>query len=98
MPLPKITRGPYEVTVNLEYPTTETLDIPAEWVKIKCFKCSMPILIDKSAGRIHHRQPFCSWWKTLWLNKPRMAEVVRRFYEYNTKDLEKLGALIQWNG
>jgi hypothetical protein len=75
-PLPKIVRGPYEVTINLEYPTTERLDIPAEWIKDVCGKCGMPMLIDEQNNNIHHRQPFCVWWKKVWVDKKRMARIV----------------------
>jgi hypothetical protein len=72
MTLPKITRSPYEATVNLEYPTTETLDIPEDWIENVC-KCGMAILIDEQDKKIHHKEPFCTWWKYIWLDKTRMA-------------------------
>jgi hypothetical protein len=73
MTLPKITRGPYEVTANLEYPTTERVDIPNEWIKGKCAKCRMTVFIDEQAKKIHHQQPFCTWWKYIWSDKTRMT-------------------------
>jgi hypothetical protein len=78
MTLPKITRGPYEVTVNLEYPTTERVDIPEDWIESKCGKCGMTVLIDEQKNCIHHKQPFCTWWKGMWLDKSRMGAEVER--------------------
>jgi hypothetical protein len=60
-------RGPYEVTANLEWPTTETLDIPKDWILSKCAKCNVPILIDRERKVVHHKEPFCRWFEEAWV-------------------------------
>jgi hypothetical protein len=87
------TRKPYEVTVNLEYPTTERLDIPKEWVKNKCAKCGVPILIDKKNKVIHHKEPFCNWYHKAWLTPILMTQAIES-YEFDNKNTGKLKRLL----
>ena len=66
-------RGPYEVTINLEFPTTETLEIPSEWIESKCSNCGRRVYVDGEQNKIHHRMPFCDWWMNIWHNQHQMT-------------------------
>src|SRR5208337_3211847 len=46
-------RGLYDVTINLEFPTTETLDIPNEWIESKCSNCGRRVYVDGEQNKIH---------------------------------------------
>lgn len=66
----------HEVTVNLEYPTAETLNIPTEWEKSKCGKCGASILIDLKNKKVHHKEPFCQWYHKAWVTPIMMEQAI----------------------
>jgi hypothetical protein len=72
-------RGKYEVTINLDYPTTRILqeDIPKEWVDAFCPDCKSHCLVDEEKEFIHHRYPFCEWWLERSRDKSLMTAAVQ---------------------
>lgn len=78
----------YEVTTNPTFPTTETTDIPKEWVQNKCEKCGAPIFIDRIKKVIHHKDPFCNWFHKAWVTPVLMKHAVESWEEENRKERE----------